>query len=1181
MEELQPFTMPLDGRVLIEASAGTGKTYSITGLYLRHLLESGLGVERILVVTFTNAATEELRRRIRGRLTQALRCLESPDHATCDEDPELARWLSTRPDPEADRERLRTALVAMDQAAVFTIHGFCQRVLQENAFDTGVSFEFEFIESEDLLRKQAAEDFWRQWFAEDGLPIALARWVLGQWRDPAALLAAVSDHLASAELTLLPRVRGTRELTREIGAELGRLGGLHRALRESWRTEQERVRQILAEPTVLNRKSYNVKAVQQALAQAQALCDSGEPLLAVGDKFGLLTRRCLEQKTHKGAVTPENPFFDRCDQYLQALESLKPRLAELGAAVLGEARAFVRRHLQAAKERAGQLYFDDLLSLLDEALRGAAGERLAAWLRERYPVAMIDEFQDTDALQYRIFSTLYGRERPGNGLYLIGDPKQAIYRFRGGDIHTYLKAAGDAHRRYALGVNWRSGSRLVHALNRLFGQHADPFRQEGIPYQAVAPCPRADAEPLRVEGREPRPLVFWRLALTKENGSRGRIKVGEAKAAAAAHCAHHIAGLLRTGRCTLGTEPLRARDIAILVRTHGDTPVIRDALRAQGINSVALSDQSVFESEEAGALLNLLQAVARCEDERRLRHALADRLLRWNATEIDALLDDEAAWEAVQQRFLGYRQEWQTRGFIQAFQRLARGEGLVRRLLALPDGERCLTNVSQLVELLQQASASRPGMEELLRWLADQKALATRGEAARLRLESDEALVKIVTMHASKGLEYPVVYIPFPWSEPKPRGKPLPWFFHDAEGRACLYLGGGDAALEADAKARKTQEEMAERVRLFYVAVTRAARLCVLTWGPVNGAHETALAWLLHHGGMKDLSQEAVFQRLDALAEEAPAAIEVSDPPAPQPPLSGGAEAPGAAPRARPFATAIERHWRVNSYSGLIRNRVSEQPDYDALPAAPETPPTADPVQALPAGSGFGLLLHQLLEEIDFTRVQTQALRERIGQLADRFGLPEIHDQPVAEAVVLLVENLLDTELPAVGLRLRQLPSHQRANEMEFHFPLTDLAPQRLQEVLAPFPGWRDAAQGLHFPRFRGLMHGFIDLVFRHDGRYYLADYKSNRLDDYGEQGLREAMREHHYPLQGLIYALALHRHLRLCLPDYRYEEHFGGLCYLFARGMRPGTTAGIWFRRPEADLIAALERCIDTQEAA
>lgn len=1204
MTALDPLRAPLRGLTLIEASAGTGKTYSITTLYLRLLLELGLEVDRILVVTFTEAATEELRDRIRKRLVQALDWLRDDVTARGEQregraqaggaepDPILAELLSGLPDRDRACTLLTDALTRMDEAAIHTIHGFCLRTLRDQAFESGAAFDAEFITDETRLRTTAVEDFWRRRVA--GANPQTARRVREHWKTPQDLLADLQPTLALDDLRLLPPVDAA-------GIEAGRreLDAVFARMQAQWRTASHQVKDILATSPALNRRSYNQQVVAQAVRTAAALVAATGPPASVPAGFERLTPSGLARGTKSGQRPPAHPFFDLCG-----------RLSELSAQVhsgtralfLTSARAFVRADLERRKGDEGLLYYDDLLRRLDRALMGDGSEALAAGVRDRYPVALIDEFQDTDPQQYRIFHRLYG-DRPDCGLFLIGDPKQAIYAFRGADIFTYMQARDDSARagqRYGLTVNRRSGSRLIEAVNCLFASARAPFiYQDYIGFEPVAPGPTADERPLRIQGVEPVPLQFWMLRLDAENRTLrppGFIRADAALTSAAQACAGYIADLLNradAGAVTIGDSALEPSDIALLVRTHREGDLVQQALRARGISSVSLSEDSVFATEDAEELTTLLQALAEPHDAGRVRAALATTLLGRDAAELARLADDEPAWEGLLARFRSYRERWRQPGIMAALQALLAAERIPARLLRRPDGERRLTNLLQLLELLQVASGEHPGPDGLLRWLDDRRAERAGDAAQQLRLESDAGLVKVVTLHKSKGLEYPLVFIPFPWSAFKGSQGEAPVFFHAPEDkRACLDLGSGD--LDTHARLERI-ERLAERLRLFYVGVTRAAKLCVLCWGKVNGIRDAALAYLLHRDPESELptsriarlSEAEIRADLDALAARAPDAIRIRELPSPSGrPWRGGRIDPAQlAPKE--FRSTIDAGWRVASYSGLVRGDESERPDFDAAaaPPVPEAEPVAptDPVFAFPAGAQTGHFLHRLFQDLNFPHAAAETLTQAVRDLLDRYGglgAGRAADRDWAPVVEELVANVLDTWLdPAESLRLRGIAVADRISELEFHFPVAGLSPESLGAALAVSEAHAEAAEGLGFEPMRGLMHGFIDLVFRRERRFYIVDYKSNRLGDrlaaYGQDGLRLAVRRHRYQLQYLIYTLALHRFLGWRLPGYAYRTHFGGVYYLFLRGMRPhaGPRYGVWYDRPSSDLIEALDR--------
>lgn len=1203
MQPLRPLDLPLDGLALIEASAGTGKTYTISTLYLRLLLERGLEVDRILVVTFTQAATEELRDRIRRRVVQALEWLAGDPAERRDRDPVLADLLLALPDREAARISLADALTRMDEAAIHTIHGFCQRTLQDNAFESGAAFELEFITDETRLRERAVADFWRTRVASAGREEAER--LRASWKRPADLLADLGSTLALDDLTLLPPA-GYADDTR---AELRQVFDQYR---QTWRDRGEEVRALLENDTAINRRSYKRDIVARVLGLAEAIAAQPDPPTELSQDFARLTPAMLAEKgTKPGHATPEHPVFDLCAR----LQDLVPRAALAArASFLRAARDYLREALDRRKRDERLVYFDDLLRRLDQALVGDGAEQLAEAIRRRYPVALIDEFQDTDPQQYRIFRRVYAGQ-PGCGLLLIGDPKQAIYAFRGADIFTYMQARDDSARagqQYTLGVNWRSGTRLISALNALFGGVSRPFvYDEHIAYYRVAPSPKADEAPLLIDGVEPVPLQFAMLALTEANQTRrppGFIDKNAALDEAALACAERVAGLLNladAGRATLGKRALRSGDIAFLVRTHREGAVVQQALRGCGVNSVTLGQDSVLGSEDAQALASVLAALAALHDEGLVRGALATALLGRTAAELDALARDEIAWESVLARFQGYREQWQAHGFLVAMQSMVQAEGIAERLLQRPDGERRLTNLLQLLELLQVASSEHPGIDGLLRWFADQRAGDARDEARQLRLESDEALVKVVTMHKSKGLEYPLVLIPFPWSFFSPRNPPPPFFHRPADRVPCLDLGSAD--LDAN-RALHGVEQLAERLRLFYVAVTRAARLCLLCWGKVKGAEASAFAYLVHADAdsdtpasrMGDLGEGEIRADLEALAERAMGCIAVETIPTPAGTRWGGPRVDREILTPAHFDGVIDPGWRVSSYSALVRGaEESEQPDYDTVvpPEAPEDRDLAvEPVFDLPAGTHAGHFIHEVFEQLDFPLAVGEPLERVVRALLERYGQLRGTRAGVSGAqtdwtpvVIQLVAQVLDTPLEdGTGLRLRDIPLADRLPELEFHFPMAQLDPAALRAALAGAPQYVGSAEGLGFEPMRGLMRGFIDLVFRHRGRYYLVDYKSNLLGRqaaaYGREGMAAAIREHRYDLQYLIYTLALHRFLVARLPGYDYGRDFGGVFYLFVRGMRPaqGARLGVWHDRPDWGLVQRLDRLFaGTGEAA
>jgi len=622
------------------------------------------------------------------------------------------------------------------------------------------------------------------------------------------------------------------------------------------------------------------------------------------------------------------------------------------------------------------------------------------------------------------------------------------------------------------------------------------------------------------------------------------------------------------------------------------------ALRDIGIACASLSQTSVFMTDEADELQIILRSVAEPHNERRLRLALATEILGWTVREILELDNNESLLEEVQGRFYHYRDIWLSRGFLPFFFTLLKKEGVPERVRSLPRGERRLTNILHLSELLHVASKRHAGTEHLIRWFAQQKLNEDVGEELQLRLESDESLVKITTIHKSKGLEYPIVFFPFPWGCKVNRtNKNSPVLYHDESKNFMQCIDFGSQYIDKH-KEYESRESLAEMVRLVYVAVTRARHMCVTWWGPVNKADRSAMARVLNlkvegHPSKKVVAtgeggQEGIIRdELERLALESRGSIVVEDvsKKTVTHDYSTTKAATGAtAYKARVFRGRIQHDWQLASYSSLVQGADAEMPDYGPMPESGEPDVQAggaDPVFLFPRGPVAGACLHGIFENLDFTNARGDALKGVVVSQLKRYGLDETHSG-TAETIV---ERVLDTPLNRKGFHLRNLPASERLNELEFHYPVSRIDPGSFSAILGYNAKYRSATEWLTFESFQGIMKGFIDMVFRDDDRYYIVDYKSNhlgnRFEDYGGEAIQAAMTEHRYHLQYLIYSVALHRYLKVRLQkNYDYARHFGGVYYLFIRGMHPdrGQDTGIFYCLPEEDLIQRLDEFFGAQ---
>jgi len=1068
-----PFTCPLDGAHFVEASAGTGKTFSLSWVVARLVIERAAPIDEILVVTFTNAATAELIAAVRERLKSALDHLAGGRREGA---PEQRDYLDSLPDATRAAALARAALADLDRAAISSIHGFCQRTLSERAFESGVAFEAEVIEDDAAFCARIAGDFWS---------------------------------------------------------------------REVYEAPPSRVEELEA-------AGWNV-------ARAHEIA-------------GILAR-----DPEVELVPAANPVAREVDE---------------------RAAAFVREAFAARRGASAALSFNDLLYELDRALSdGQRGARLAEALQGRYRAALVDEFQDTNAVQYRIFRRIF--RDAGKPFFAFGDPKQAIYRFRGGDIFTYLRAAAEpGARRWSLEVNHRSDEGVVRAVNALFGGD-DPFRCGG-----------------RIEYRpaSARPLSIGRRPLTSRGEPRAAFEIVYADPAAvrtgdvAPGIAADIAGLLASdirfeplaeGGGEAAEVRLTARDIAVLTRTNAQAGAVADALRRQGVAASTTSDMSVLLTDEARFLSQLLTGARAPADPARIATAICSPLFGLPAAEIREVSRGEGRYALWSRRMAALGRAFGVGGPVALVSELLSlgmedgAEPLAAELFSRAHGEAIASRLRHIAELAQVRPTT--GGDELRAfavWLDSRRRKgASAEEGAQLRPETDGDAVTVMTVHKAKGLEFPVVYVPFASRSPRWTKSDKPIEYHDpARGDASFAdLGSADAD---DHLSLSRSEEESEETRLLYVALTRAKHLVKLVWWPATSYNRPgpADALLREHARGDDaggVGGTPARGAVDALAEssgDAFCASELATCPAPEASLRSP---PEGLRLARPPEIALGASRTKGSFSALVdRSEPAER-----APGAQEAPPPGDaevPLGDFPAGRDPGIMVHEILSAIDFCGGDRAPLDRAVAGAVGRYGLEPSWTGPLADALA----GALDTPLAADGsLRLNRIPRAERLDELRFMFSAprggggaSRVTAAAVAEAIGKVAGdpWTCAcaarARELDFDPFDGGVSGVIDLVFRHGDMFYVADYKTNRLgsrwEDYSPARLESSMLEHHYYLQYHLYALAVHRYLAQRIADYDYEARFGGVFYLFLRGMSPerGKKTGVLFARPGEAAIRALD---------
>ncbi|KKO46183.1 hypothetical protein WG68_07490 [Arsukibacterium ikkense] len=1216
-EALNLLTLPLQGNCLIEASAGTGKTFTIAALYLRLVLGHGkthaypraLTPPEILVVTFTEAATQELRDRIRLRLTEAAQAFRQGQSS----DSVLSALLTDYAEAEFAycARRLELAAQWMDEAAISTIHGWCNRMLAEHAFASGSLFSQQLSTDLSALKLQAARDYWRSFYYE--LPASGLTECLAYWQTPEQLWHSVSKLTSHYLGQTNAGSAGYAAPVEAIAASQAQRQEQLQQLTGQWQQWLPELAELLQQ--AINAKAVNGRQLQQRyldnwLQKLQAWLASPDAKLDLGTGWHRLSPDGIAECWKQGPP-PDHPAFAGIVQLQHALQ----HLAEPRQLLMQHAASWLARRIQAELAQQALMGFDDMLLRLHRALHSERGAELAALIRRQYPVALIDEFQDTDPVQYQIFSAIYldkptstaASAEPDNphALLLIGDPKQAIYAFRGADIYTYLKAKRvTAGHHYTLNTNFRSDARLVSAVNYIFAQAeqrtagAFLFRQS-LDIEHGDPLP---FHPVKAKGAN------WQLHIAQQAAPALTAWLPDSapdKALSrqayleqyALGCASYITDILQ--QAAAGTacfvneageqRPLNPSDIAILVNNQNEALAIRRQLALRKVRSVYLSDrESVFSSATAADLQLILSACAEPEQDSLLRSAIGCRTIGLSLHQLDQLQQQELKWEQLCLQFKTYQQQWRRFGVLPMLRSLLFDFAIPARLRLSSDGERALTDLLHLAELLQQAAQQLDGEQALLRFLAEhiQQQAGGDSEQQKVRLESDAELVQVVTIHKSKGLEYPLVFLPFICAARAVNAGQLPVSYRGEQGEQCFsYLP--DQSILAAAE----QERLAEDIRKCYVALTRAKYACWLGLAPL--AEQSAIGYLLATSS----SEPATFTAQVQVAWAGCPAIKLQSLPATSQRLYQIAGQGGIAASARQICHKFRQLWWIASYSALTRelgehsnleqstpqrarDKVLPELNYELItqPAAEQQDPAIQ--YQFVAGPQAGIFLHGMLEwmgQQGFAYISQQP-ELLAAELAKRCQLRGWHaDSNAAQQwLIQLLQSAIclpDLATPA-ALTLAGLSNYQV--ELEFWLPCQQIDIRQLDQLLQQhiWPG--KSRPALLAGQLNGMLKGFIDLVFCQQQRYVVCDYKSNRAGQcavaYNTEALQQIMLQKRYDLQAVLYCLALHRLLRSRLADYDYQRHIGGAMHWFIRGVAAPEQGMVWLQ-PSLELINALDQ--------
>ncbi|WP_075321071.1 exodeoxyribonuclease V subunit beta [Histophilus somni] len=1193
-QPFNPISTPLSAVSLIEASAGTGKTHSIVSLYIRLLLQAGennfsqaLEVDQILVVTYTEMATQELKQRIRERVYQTKQALiqyQQHQNKTLLEDQFLQELLPYIKDIDLAVYRLTLAERNLDISAVSTIHSFCRRVLMQYAFNSGVHFNMELVSDESELIQRLANELWRENFYHQ--PLSVANFIFKKLGSPKQLVSYVYKYLSQP-----PKVNTQKPHLLEISLQQflhtqvePQLSKIHQ-FKQRWLENEKALRELVALKKW--RKDWfesrfnkmRVWAENEDIQQPEAAkyfyqleLDKKEPLVS-HDLFSELENLVTNEVT---------------------------QISNNFSVLLYHCVHELNRKIMDYKLTHQQKGFDDLLRLVRNALYQPQGDKLAQLIRHQYPFAMIDEFQDTDQQQYDIFYQIYIKSAVKNtGFIMIGDPKQSIYKFRGADIFTYLKATEQAQYRFSLGENWRSTQPLIQTINYLFDfQENSPFLHKKIPFQQVAKGLYYDTQGNLLPNRfclNGRIEPALRGYLTDNNDTQ-----------LAENCALSIEQWLQSAvqnQAILDNKPLKAKNIAVLVSSFTQAEKIQKALRDKGIASVYLSDRSnVFDSITAKELLHILRACLNPLNENNILNALSTALFAKTGAEIFQIKQDENLWENCVERFIAYQQQWQRQGILPMLHHLFAVEKINENLQMMEQGERKMTDLWHLSELLQQATRLNDTESSLVRWFEKQIQGEERLEE-QIRLESDRELVKIVTLHKSKGLAYDLVWIPFICKPSLFRDNAINTYY-DENQEQVLWDMDKQHSDEIE------KERMAEDIRLLYVALTRAKYQIVINFPRIFEKKWNALLYVLTKGQIganKRIDDEYDAKKLlsPIIEELGEQCVEIEEDKkllvrrneyiTVQQALSPV--------EAEEFHGKIERNWTVTSFTEMTyrhqRNRslnsrqkaqqieisgvFDQARDHDVrenghdmsasfdikLSADSDYPVGFSPFD-FPHGVHVGSEFHRYFEKYNMT----QALNDdQLSKLCQTLQLSDEWQNPLKKWINAIFNTPLKQDI--AGFTLGNIKSQDCLKEMQFYLKLNQSFNENVfNRLLSKYHHLPSSP--ILMDRIKGMVRGFIDLVVRFEGKYYLLDYKSNLLgyssQHYQQDNLIQVMCNNHYDWQYLIYTIALHRYLKERDKNYDYQRDFGGVLYTFLRGMNGKDNSGIFFDKPDWRLISELE---------
>ncbi len=1192
MKPVEIFGLNPSPRVLIEASAGTGKTFTIAGLFARFIAEGKAKVDELLVVTFTKAATKELKARIYERLRDCRELLVYPERETTDNfGQEFLNYFKNDPDALS---RVQEAITNFDDVSISTIHGFCQSVLNEHILLSGIPVDWEIEETNILLEKEV-QDYWRSFMSSNHHSD-----LHDLMSELFKITAKSPDHFFNLADSVISKpysgIEPDKDSLPEPRPVLEKFISLKKDISLAWEEDKESIRNELIKT---NLKGFTQRNLDRWSAEIDKLADM--------DSFHSLNYTYVEKFCKSYHDNPDNYkkagrkfFFDRdfynlCDDLI----NLSEKFADIKTAFLLDMLDNLQKNYNRKRKTWSSVTYDDLLHFMSESLKGINGVYFAEKLRQKFPIALVDEFQDTDPVQYEIFSHIYPVNEKSVSLIMIGDPKQAIYEFRGADVFAYMQARNEAaaKSRFTLNNNYRSNPMVIDSVNKLFSKKKDAFIIDEFDFY---PAGYGNIDDYLTEnGKKVSPM---QVIINRKNESEYQNK-NQLRKNVYRDVAHRITKLLKQGAdglLKIRDKPLAAGDIAVLVNSHKEGENIQEELKKLNIKSVKISRQNVFTTPEAYRVQLLLESVTDAGSRNSVRKLMMSGFRGLNMSDFPSDEDEERTDKLLEELQL-FRKNFEDNGFYPAFRWLFfEREGLLS-ISELDNTDRVISNIFQVADLCSKAELEYSlQIEGLLNWLTGKrKEENTKRDEDQLRLENDSGLVRITTVHNSKGLSFPVVFSPFLWNTTM--NSDLPVTYHRKEGenyKQIMDFSYSNSDQKDIALRENLVEKTAEEVRKAYVAITRARYAnyvylgvsqdtCFSGLGAILSGRKRLEPYFNTLSNLKkgDGSLDAVYYSkcIEELAAENPSLFSVSE--LNDQSLDGikfdVIKNRKIVPQKFHAFKRLHSSKNMFSFSSLISSDRGSvyQPDYDEWTAGiiPEKKLTEVHKYSLfdfPRGAEAGTIIHKVFEEQVFGDQNRSELMKEIDSLLERNRL----DPEWAHCLLKMVEDVSCLDLCAEGseiLKLNKLDSADQLSEMEFQL-MSDEPGQKEAELL--IRGGREV-KAINRTAAKSFMKGFIDLVVWQNGKAYIVDYKSNYLGDsfadYSKIKLTDEIREKSYDVQYHFYTLALSEYLENRIDNYDYDLNFGGVFYLFVRGIKPGNETGIYFHKPQKEIIETLKRVL------